>query len=415
MRIVLIKIAVFFAYFLFGVLLNSVGTAILQVQHYFGAAESEAAVLEMFKDVTIAVVSFTIASFIVRIGYKRSMLIGLFAVACTCFIIPSVKTMLSIKLLFAVTGASFALTKISVFATIGLVTRTEKEHLSLMSFIESCFMIGVLSGYFLFSFFIDNNNPASDHWLNVYYVIGALYSAAFILMLLAPLDENAARSGLHEKKGLENFADMFRLALLPFVVSFIVCAFLYVLVEQSIMSWLPTFNNKVLHIPSSFSVLLAGILSAATALGRFIAGFILKKFGWHIVLSVCLCAAAIMVLTVLPLSKTEGGAAIQSWKDIPLAAYIFPLIGFFLAPVYPAINSVVLASLAREKHAAMSGLIVLFSALGGSLGSIITGYIFQYYGGETAFYFSLLPMFLLFIALGLFRKKEKAMVHPVNT
>ena len=39
----------------------------------------------------------------------------------------------------------------------------------------------------------------------------------------------------------------------------------------------------------------------------------------------------------------------------------------------------------------MSGLIIIFSALGGTTGSIITGHIFESYGGKTAFYFSLDP------------------------
>jgi FHS family glucose/mannose:H+ symporter-like MFS transporter len=243
-----IKISVFINYFLFGILLNSVGTAILQVQRYFGASESSASVLEMFKDFTIAIVSFIVASFIIRIGYKRSMLIGLAAVAAACFIVPSVKTFLAIKLLFAVTGASFALIKISVFGTIGLITKNDKEHISTMNFIESFFMVGVVSGYFIFSAFIDDSNAASDKWFTVYYYIGAVYAVAFLLLATSPLDETAAKAAL-PADSKSDFSEMLKLIVVPLVLSFIACAFLYVLIEQSIMSWLPTFNNKVLHIP----------------------------------------------------------------------------------------------------------------------------------------------------------------------
>lgn len=398
-----IKISVFINYFLFGVLLNSVGTAILQVQRYFGATESAASVLEMFKDLTIAIVSFLVASFIIRIGYKRSMLIGLAAVAAACFIVPSVKTFLAIKLLFAVTGASFALIKISVFGTIGLITKNDKEHISTMNFIESFFMVGVVSGYFIFSAFIDDANAASDRWFTVYYYIGAVYAIAFLLLATSPLDESAARAEL-PADSKSDFGDMLKLIVVPLVLSFIVCAFLYVLIEQSIMSWLPTFNNKVLHIPSSFSIIISAIMAGSTALGRFAAGIVLKKFSWHIVLVTCLLAAAALVFIALPLANNAPHNIISEWKDVPFAAYIFPLIGFFLAPVYPAVNSVILASLPKSRHGSMSGLIVVFSALGGSLGSIITGYIFQHYGGQAAFYFSLFPITCLIIALTVFKK-----------
>jgi FHS family glucose/mannose:H+ symporter-like MFS transporter len=398
-----IKISVFINYFLFGILLNSVGTAILQVQRYFGASESSASVLEMFKDFTIAIVSFIVASFIIRIGYKRSMLIGLAAVAAACFIVPSVKTFLAIKLLFAVTGASFALIKISVFGTIGLITKNDKEHISTMNFIESFFMVGVVSGYFIFSAFIDDSNAASDKWFTVYYYIGAVYAVAFLLLATSPLDETAAKAAL-PADSKSDFSEMLKLIVVPLVLSFIACAFLYVLIEQSIMSWLPTFNNKVLHIPSSFSIIISAIMAGSTALGRFAAGIVLKKFNWHTVLVTCLLAATALVFIALPLANNASHHLITEWKDVPFAAYIFPLIGFFLAPVYPAVNSVILASLPKSRHGSMSGLIVVFSALGGSLGSVITGFIFQHYGGQAAFYFSLIPVTCLIIALSIFKK-----------
>jgi len=402
-----IKASVFINYLLFGIMLNSVGTVILQVQRYYGVTESSASILEAFKDITIAVVSFLVASFITRIGYKKSMQIGLTAVAIACFLVPSVKTFIAIKLLFAVTGASFALTKISVFGSIGLITKGEKEHISFMNFLESFFMVGILMGYFIFSYFIDDADASSGRWFHIYYFIGGLYLLALLLLSSAPLNESEARPA-ELLKAEQSFSDMLKLLILPLVVSFVICAFLYVLIEQSIMSWLPTFNNKVLHLPSSFSVLMAGIMAASTAIGRFLAGIILKKISWHITLTTCLIAAACLVLIALPLAKAESSHQIKVWADVPFSAYIFPLIGFFLAPVYPAVNSVILAALPKEKHGAMSGLIVVFSALGGSLGSLITGYIFQHYGGQTAFYFSLVPLTLLTIALFIFKRTRSA-------
>ena len=52
----------------------------------------------------------------------------------------------------------------------------------------------------------------------------------------------------------------------------------------------------------------------------------------------------------------------------------------------------------------MSGLIVVFSALGGTTGSIITGNVFERFDGQTAFYLSLIPMVLLLVVVIFFRK-----------
>lgn len=52
----------------------------------------------------------------------------------------------------------------------------------------------------------------------------------------------------------------------------------------------------------------------------------------------------------------------------------------------------------------MTGLIVVFSALGGSLGSMVVGWLFKNKGPENAFYFTLIPMTLLLIAYFILKK-----------
>jgi len=401
-----IKASLFLNYFVFAILLNSVGTVILQVQNNYGISQSSASILEAFKDLSIAVASFLVASYITRIGYKRSMLFALGFVIIACLLMPTVGGFAMTKVLFAVVGVSFALIKVSVYATIGLVTSNKKDHASFMNFIESFFMVGILAGYFIFSAFVDNTNPASTSWLRVYYLLAGISALAFLLLFFAPLDETS----VHEetaKSFVKEFADMIKLAIRPLVLVFIISAFFYVLIEQSIMSWLPTFNSQVLHLSTTLSIQMASILAVSTALGRFIAGFLLRKIHWLKVLISCLLLAAILVVLVIPLASKVHIGSVNNWLEAPFVAYIFPLIGLLLAPVYPAINSVILSSLPLHQHASMSGLIVIFSALGGTTGSIITGHIFEAYGGQTAFYFSLIPITVLIISLVFFNRLQK--------
>jgi fucose permease len=411
-----IKVSLFLNYFVFAILLNSVGTVILQVQQNYGVSESSASILEAFKDLSIAIVSFLVASYMVRIGYKRAMLIALGFITLVCLLMPSLGSFAMTKFLFAATGTCFALIKVSVYATIGIVTNDKKEHASFMNFIESFFMIGILTGYFIFSAFVDDQQKASSAWLHVYYLLAAISAAAFLLLLGASLDESSVKEA-GSKPLDEDFKEMLRLIVVPLVLVFIISAFTYVLIEQSIMSWLPTFNSKVLSLPTSLSIQMASILAASTAIGRFTAGIALRKIHWYFVLIGCLLFAAILVLVAIPLAQGAAGKTVTGWADAPLGAFVFPLIGFFLAPVYPAINSVILSSLPAKKHGPMSGLIVIFSALGGTTGSIITGHIFQAYGGESAFYFSLIPIAILIVALFLLnrlQKKSETKIEFVN-
>lgn len=401
-----IKTSLFLNYFVFAILLNSVGTVILQVQTNYAVTESGASILEAFKDLSIAIVSFFIASYINRIGYKKSMLIALAFVGIVTLLMPVLPGFLMTKFLFAATGASFAMIKVSVFATIGIITTDKKEHASFMNFIESFFMIGILVGYFLFSAFVDDQHPQSTSWLRVYYLLAIIIAIAFGLLLSSPLDESSIQK-TETTSSANEFVEMFQLIALPIVIVFVASAFVYVLIEQSIMSWLPTYNSKVLHLPQTLSIQMASILAAATAIGRFIAGIVLRKINWLGVLISCLLLAGILVLVAIPLANNAKGALVTGWSSAPLATFIFPMIGFLIAPIYPAINSVILSSLPKHKHGYMSGLIVIFSALGGTTGSIITGNIFQLYGGQTAFYFSLVPISLLIVLLLLFYSVQK--------
>ena len=72
-----ILLALFLIYFVFAILLNSVGTVILQSIQSFGVTKLEAGRLEAYKDLPIAITSFIIASFLPRVGYRRAMIIVL--------------------------------------------------------------------------------------------------------------------------------------------------------------------------------------------------------------------------------------------------------------------------------------------------------------------------------------------------
>jgi hypothetical protein len=55
----------------------------------------------------------------------------------------------------------------------------------------------------------------------------------------------------------------------------------------------------------------------------------------------------------------------------------------------------------------MASLLVFFSAIGGTLGSRLVGYLFKHIGGQKAFYFSLIPMTILLGCLFFFYGVQK--------
>jgi FHS family glucose/mannose:H+ symporter-like MFS transporter len=400
-----IKTSLFLNYFVFAILLNSVGILIQKSINTYGVDEVQASSLEAFKDLSIAAVSFIIGAFLPRLGYKKGMLIALALVFAGCLGMYWGNSFTSVRILFACVGISFAIIKISVYSIIGLVTSNDKEHKSLLSAIESFFMIGIATGFIAFPLFYNDADP--EAWLRIYLVLSGLVALSFVFLLFSDFKLNYEVPGISLK---DDFKEMLLLLKRPLVSVFAIAAFMYVMMEQGIMSWLPTFNEKILHLPETTSVYMAVILMLSIASGRYVSALLVKKISWLYILAACLIGAALMVVFVLPQTQDLPVQEIQSMKDVPLIAYIFPLIGFFLAPIYPLVNSFVLSATEKTFHSPMASLLVFFSAIGGTLGSRLVGYLFKNIGGAKAFYFSLIPMAVLTICLILFSRYQKKTV-----
>lgn len=404
-----LKFSLYINYFVFAILLNSVGIVILKAQNVYGVNEVQASSLEAFKDLSIAIVSFLTASFLPKIGFKKAMLTGLIIVVLACLMMYFLNSFTGAKFLFMFIGISFALVKISVYSLIGKLTNNQREHSSLMSNIEGVFMIGIAFAYFLFPYFNSINDD--DSWLNVYLFLALLSFISFLFLLKVSFKDNVFLSPNEIKlytPSENNFFHQFQLMFKKLSLLFAISAFLFVMVEQGIMSWLPTFNEKVLKLPENVSIMMASLLAFSLAVGRILAGYISKKVNWLLIVSTCITMAMLLVIFVLPKTVNLKVEAINSMTDIPLIAFVFPIVGLFIAPIYPLLNSVVLSSIHSKDHSSMTGLIVIFSALGGTLGSRIIGWMFQYYGAQDAFYFTILPMLFLLILFFLLNKITKS-------
>ena len=141
---------------------NRVGPLILQSQVALGANKAQVSGLDGYKDLPIALVSFLVAAWLPRFGYRRAMMTGLALVAIACLAMRAANAFWMVKALLAATGVAFALVKISVYAAIGLVTDDARRHASVPSTIEGWFMVCVPAGPWLFGVFIQPQRPPAD-------------------------------------------------------------------------------------------------------------------------------------------------------------------------------------------------------------------------------------------------------------
>ena len=215
-----IKISLFVIYFVFAALLNSVGILVERSQEVYDVLKEDAAILEPFKDLSIALVSFVIGSFLPKIGYKKGMLISLAAVFLGCIGMYFGNSFWAVKILFATVGMSFAVVKVAVYALIGFVTDSKKSHSRFMSLVETVFMLGIIFMYVVFPLFFDEHDE--NAWLRGYLLMAVIIAISFIIILFSKFEIEVKQTGKSLKEDLNT---MFKLFLNPVIWTFAIFAF----------------------------------------------------------------------------------------------------------------------------------------------------------------------------------------------
>lgn len=390
-----IKVSLYLNYFVFAILMNTVGIVILQVISNYDVSRVTAGSLEAYKDLSVMFLSFAVAAYIPKFGYKKTMIIGLLAIDAVCILVALVHQYWVTPVLYMVTGASFGLMKVSVYSTIGLLSEGQKEHTAQMNTLEGFFQVGSLVGPLFFGLMISIST-----WTDTYYLIALMTSVALIIMFFTKLDESDVKSRAEKT----NIFSMLKLLKAPAVWIFVVCAFLYVMVEQSLNTWLPTFNREVFKLSEAHASALLAIYPASIAASRFLAGYYSKKIFWLKSQLILLIGALLVILTVLISTTNYELLPNEVPENFPIFSIILLSTGFFIGPVYPTIISIILSKTEKVKQSAMTGLIVIFSALGGTSGSMIIGLLSQHYDVHSAFYFPLIPITILGLLLFPYKK-----------
>lgn len=390
-----IKLSLALNFFVIAILLNTVGIVIARVIEDYAVAGATAASLEAFKDLSIAAASFLLASYVPIFGYKRTMLVGLGALIGACMLVALVTGFWVTPVLYLVVGVAFAMMKTAVYSTIGLITHTQADHTSLLNILEGVFQVGAMTGPLIFAFTI-----SASTWTDTYWLIAVLAALALVLLWVTPLDEHT----IEEHTDQAGFVEMLKLLKRPIVWTFVVCAWLYVMIEQSFGTWMPRFHEQIFGLSAALASGFMSLYFGSIALSRFVAGYLVQRISWLTLALGYLATGFAITLAVVLLTDGPEPVVVTSWTSAPALAFLFAIVGFFIGPIYPTISSIVLNKLPKAKHAAMTGLIIIFSALGGTTGSLVLGRLTDVLNTREAFFFPLVPIVLLMLMLIPYRR-----------
>ncbi|MEJ2342845.1 MAG: MFS transporter, partial [Gemmatimonadales bacterium] len=151
----------------------------------------------------------------------------------------------------------------------------------------------------------------------------------------------------------------------PIVWTFVICALLYVMIEQSFGTWLPRFHEQIFGLSAAVASGFMSFYFGSIAFSRFVAGVLVKRIPWIVLSLTYLALAFVVTLAVVLLTSEAQPEMVTSWLEAPRLAFLFSVVGFFLGPIYPTINSIVLTKMPKAQQAAMTGLFIIFSVVRG--------------------------------------------------
>lgn len=373
-----IKLPLMLSFLIFSMLLNSMGVIILQLSEkvsYKGLG-----FLESFKDIPMAIMSIFCVSLIAKTGNKNALIFSLLFILVSCIALPLVDAFWFFKIWLSIVGVSFALAKISVFSIIKNNFKDEKLS-SAISSVDASFMFGIFFVNIGFGTLL--TSPFAAYWKFGFWVIAVFCIITLMMLRSTKIDEE--RNSDYEKTSGE-----WRFYLKPKIIYFFIIVFFMVFVEQSFNSWLPSFFRNNLKINSYFALQSSAFLALFSFFGRLLTSRLILRIHWFKFVLTCLC----IVFVILGICQIT---ILKFYNDFKFSLIVMiPLVGFFLAPLFPLYNSEILNKIPKEKTHFLISIVVICSSLGSSLGSLYMAVIFH--KDLSNFY----PLFILFPLLIIF-------------
>ncbi|ALR30178.1 MFS transporter [Chryseobacterium sp. IHB B 17019] len=356
-------------FLIFSMVLNCMGIVILQLSDAKITYE-KLGFLESFKDLPIAFISLFAVNFISKIGTKKALILALTIVGICSLILPFVEVFWFYKLWFAIIGTCFAIGKICVFGIIRNNISDEKSLAKIMNSVEASFMIGIFVVNTGFGWLI--SSQFSEYWKFGFISISVLSAVTIFLFSRLPISEPVK---LEKDNIIRDLSKLIN----PLMIIFLAVIFSIVFVEQSFNSWLPSFYKNHLKVNSFFALQASSFLALFSYVGRTITANIIQRFSLSKYYTLCLSLIILVLIVIIGIQFFDA-------DDSKVLLFLFPVLGLFLSPLYPVINSKMIAQVDKTKANLFTSLIVIFSSLGSSVSSIIMSVLF---GNQLLSFYSL--------------------------
>jgi len=347
----MLKALVFLMFAAFAMTTDSVGTVIPQVIREFHLGLTAAGSFQYASMSGIGLAAIGLGFLADRIGRRRTILFGLalFCASSALFALGH-RFGFFVMLLF-VAGLGIGIFKAGALALIGDISRSTREHASIMNLIEGFFGVGAIIGPAIVITLLS----AGASWKWIYLIAAGLCLLLIAGTLLAPFPRPLAppAQAADPRDALKLLGD-------PLAMFFAALLMLYVGAEAAIYVWAPTYFAGYHGANAWLATYTVSIFFVLRAAGRFVGAWLLARLNWTIVLVICSCA-----MTVLFWIAVAGGRGV--------AAYALPATGLFMSVLYPTINSTGINCFDRRQHGSIAGFLLFFTCISAVLAPLAMG------------------------------------------
>ena len=346
-----IKALTFVMFMMFAMTTDSVGLIIPEIIKTFRLSMTAAGTFQYATMAGIALAGFFLGHLADTFGRKPTIVAGLTLFAISSYLFAAGNSFVYFSILLAISGIGIGVFKTGALALIGDLSKSTREHTSLMNTVEGFFGVGSIIGPAVLARLL----ATGASWKGLYVLAGTI-CAVLILIALRARYPHTMKSGQESMDLKHTVAAMSN----RYALAFSLGAFLYVAAEAAVYVWMPTLLAGYRGPAAALVAYSISIFFILRAAGRFVGSWMLHRFYWTSVLA--LFSGVILICFV---GAVMGGPG--------AAVYLLPLSGLFMSVIYPSINSKGISCFPKSEHGAVAGVILFFTCLAAVVGPLAMG------------------------------------------
>lgn len=351
-------IAVAFAYLTFGAITNVAGAIVPKIKEAYNVSGSASSFLASVFFIAYGLMSVPVGVLISKIGTKFTLILGSLVTTIGVFMFASLPGYYANMTAMFICGVGITAIQVSVNPLVKDISNPAKYSRNLTLFMV---LFGV--GSYIAPHVVTFVKLKGFEW-NYTYWIFTIVSLMMLLSVALPKYPEEKLSDGKEEKSKKTFAAMLKD---PLMVMYATAIFLYVGVEVGVANNISLFLEDIYKISDVLGANAEAAKNSTIAnywlgllIGRLLGSFVLDKIPTKRAIQIYISCAAVAL-----------ASAIFS-KNLTIALWAFPAIGFFISIMFPSIYGLAIESYKKEYSGMVSGILCTAIIGGAVIGPIIT-------------------------------------------